>query len=128
MFHSLHPEGATIFSQINKNNNIKKKSKIPMSGTAYNMLQLCTRISCSLHEILKVLDLEKSLQFFGIQSKFLEISWKTESGLKMELGGKTAERYKKKISAHRDSPPQLDALPTPLSPTRLSGLSSGSRL
>lgn len=48
----------------------------------------------------------------------------TESRLKME--GETAERGK--ISAHRDSPLQLAALPTPLSLARLSGLSGGSRL
>lgn len=48
----------------------------------------------------------------------------TQSRLKTEA--ETADRGE--ISAERDSPPQLAALTTSLSPARLSGMSGGSRL
>lgn len=49
-----------------------------------------------------------------------------ETESRLETEEESAERGK--MSPRRDPPPQLAALPTPLSLARLSGLSGGSRL
>lgn len=82
-------------------------------------------MSSDRHEILIVLRFQNSFEFPWISIKVSgEKLEEAESRLKTE--GETAERGK--ISAHRDSPLQLAAPPTPLSLTRLSGLSGGSHL